>query len=41
LLAEAYKLEPGRNGPGLDWEDFAGQPYSFLLIQNGKYLLAE
>lgn len=41
LLAEAFQLEPGRNGPGLSWEDFAGQPYSYLLIQNGKYLLAE
>jgi hypothetical protein len=41
LLAEAFQLEPGRNGPGLYWEDFAGQPYSFLLIQNGNYGLAE
>ncbi|MCC7374584.1 MAG: serine/threonine protein kinase [Verrucomicrobiales bacterium] len=41
LLAEAFRLEPGRNGPGLYWEDFAGQPYSLMLLQNGKFGLAE
>jgi hypothetical protein len=37
LLAEAYRLEPGRTGPGLYWEDFTSNPYSRALIQNGKY----
>jgi eukaryotic-like serine/threonine-protein kinase len=41
LLAEAYRLDPGRIGPGLYWEDFPGQPYSHLLIREGKYPLAE
>ena len=40
-LAEAYRLDAGRIGPGLFWEDFPGQPYSLLLIRNGKYPLAE
>jgi hypothetical protein len=41
LLAEAYRLEPGRTGPGVYWEDFTSNPYSRALIQNGKYQLAE
>jgi serine/threonine protein kinase len=41
LLAEAYRLEPGRSGPGLFWQDFAGIPYTQVLIRNGKYQLAE
>ena len=41
LLAEAYRLDTGRIGPGFYWEDFPGQPYSHLLIRNGKYPLAE
>jgi hypothetical protein len=41
LLAEAYRLDTGRIGPGFYWEDFPGQPYSYLLIRNGKYSLAE
>ena len=30
-----------RAGPGFYWEDFARQPYSCLLILNGKHPLAE
>jgi hypothetical protein len=41
LLAEAYRLEPGRSGPGLFWQDFVGIPYTQVLIRNGKYQLAE
>jgi serine/threonine protein kinase len=41
LLAEAYRLEPGRTGPGYYPEDFAGQPYSSVLIRNENYPLAE
>ena len=41
LLAEAYRLDPGRTGPGYYWEDFAGQPYSQVLLLNGKPQLAE
>ena len=40
-LKEAYRLDAGRIGPGFYWEDFAGQPYSHLLIRNGKYSRAE
>src|SRR6185436_6475620 len=39
LLAEAYRLEPGRTGPGFFPEDFAGHVYSAVLIRNGKYPL--
>jgi pentatricopeptide repeat protein len=41
LLKDAYELNAGRIGPGFYWEDFAGQPYSHLLIRNRKYSEAE
>ena len=41
LLAEAYRLEPGRTASGLYLIDFAGMPYAQVLIRNGRYELAE
>jgi Protein kinase domain len=40
LLAEAFRLEPGRTASGLYLIDFAGVPYAQVLIRNGRYELA-